>query len=115
MIERYKTIKDARQARTRKRLRNLGSRPRLTVFRSNSHIYAQVIDDVSGKTLAAASDLKSTAKLSKTNRAKETGKSLAEAAVKAKVSKVMFDRGSYKFHGRIKAVAEAAREGGLKF
>ena len=95
-------------------------RLRLSVFRSSMHIYAQVIDDVAGKTLAAASsrdaDLKGKFKTgANTEAAAEVGKLLAERAVKAGVKDVAFDRGRYLFHGRVKALAEGAREGGLNF
>ncbi len=110
-----------RQTRVRHQIRqNAGGRPRLTVFRSGRHIYAQVIDDSQGKTLAAAStidkDLKSRLK-SGTDKAAaaEVGKLLAERAGKAGITDVVFDRGGYLFHGRVKALADAAREAGLKF
>jgi len=95
-------------------------RPRLSVFRSSKHIYAQVIDDAAGKTLAAAStlekDLKSSLKTgADTEAAKAVGKLVAERAKGAGVDNVIFDRGSYLFHGRVKALADAAREGGLNF
>jgi large subunit ribosomal protein L18 len=90
------------------------------VFRSLSHIYAQVIDDVAGHTLVAASDLESGAKsgtksTKKSDAAKQVGKAIAERAKAAGVSQVVFDRGGFKYHGRVKALAEAAREGGLQF
>ena len=96
------------------------NRPRLSVFRSSKHIYAQVIDDVAGRTLAAASsldralkgDLKTGAD---TAAANAVGKLVAERALAAGVEKVVFDRGAYLFHGRVKALADAAREGGLDF
>ena len=95
-------------------------RVRLSVFRSSKHIYAQVIDDAAGKTLAAASspdsDLKAKLKTgADTSAASEVGKLLAERAVKAGVKDVVFDRGRYLFHGRVKALADGAREGGLNF
>ena len=95
-------------------------RPRLSVFRSSKHIYAQVIDDVGGRTIAAASsidkDLRgSLGKGSDKAAAEAVGKLVAERARKAGVDKVVFDRGSYLFHGRVKALADAAREGGLDF
>lgn len=116
MIRQYKTIKKARTARTRKRLGTRGNRLRLSVFRSNQHIYAQIIDDDKGATLVAASDheLKGD-KMVKQQKAAAVGTLLSEKAKKAKVLTVMFDRGPYKYHGRIKALAEAARKGGLKF
>jgi large subunit ribosomal protein L18 len=105
-----------RHARVRKRVQGTATRPRLSVFRSLSHIYAQVIDDESGQTLVAASDLEkeaqaSTDKTSKTGRAALVG----QRAVKKGVKEIVFDRGGYKYHGRVKALAEAAREAGLKF
>ena len=89
-------------------------RPRLSVFRSNKFVYAQVIDDMVEKTLAQASDVK-VKKGTKTERAKEVGKMIAEAALKAKIKNVVFDRNGFKYTGRIKLVADAARESGLKF
>jgi large subunit ribosomal protein L18 len=109
-----------RRARTRFSIKAAAhGRPRLSVFRSGRHIYAQVIADEDGKTLAAASsvdtDLKGKAKGSTKEGAAQVGKLLAERAVKAGVTTVVFDRGAYMFHGRIKALADAAREGGLQF
>jgi large subunit ribosomal protein L18 len=97
-----------------------GTRKRLSVFRSSKHIYAQVIDDVAGKTLAAASsldkDLKAKLKTGADKEAAaEVGKLLAERATKAGVKDVVFDRGRYLYHGRVKALADGAREGGLNF
>ena len=88
--------------------------PRLSVFRSNKFIYAQVIDDASGKTLTQASDIKM-GKGTKIERAKQVGKMIAEACVKIKINKVVFDRNGFKYTGRIKLVADEARAGGLKF
>lgn len=90
-------------------------RPRLTVFRSNSQIYAQVIDDTKGITLASASSLGIKDKITKTEKAAQVGKLLAEAAQKAGVQEVVFDRNGYLYHGRVKQLADAAREAGLKF
>jgi large subunit ribosomal protein L18 len=110
-----------RQARTRRELKAVAyGRPRLSVFRSAKQIYVQVIDDANGHTLAAASsiekDLKAKLKTgADVAAAKEVGKLAAARAIKAGVSKVVFDRGSYLYHGRVKAVAEGAREGGLEF
>ena len=110
-----------RQERIRIGLRKKANgRPRLSVFRSGLHIYAQVIDDVAGNTIAAASTidkalkgaLKSTANI---EAAKAVGKLIAERAVAKGVKEVAFDRGGYKYHGRVKALADAAREGGLSF
>ncbi|MCU0863507.1 MAG: 50S ribosomal protein L18 [Planctomycetes bacterium] len=104
----------------RTKLRGVTDRPRLSVFRSLSSITAQIIDDVRGHTLVAASsqekDLKTSIKgLRKTDVAKKIGSLVAERAKRAGVSKVCFDRGAYKYHGRIKALADAAREAGLEF
>ena len=111
-----------RHARVRERLAGTGERPRLAVFRSLSHIYAQVIDDRSGRTLAAASDLDvkkegapAAEKKSKGDRAKQVGKAIAERAKAVGVGEVVFDRAGYRYHGRVKALADAARESGLKF
>jgi large subunit ribosomal protein L18 len=110
-----------REVRVRKVLRKVaGGRPRLTVFRSSSHIYAQVIDDKRGHTVAAASslekDLRGRLKTGADKAAAaEVGKLVAERAKAAGVDKVVFDRGAYLFHGRVKALADAAREGGLEF
>ncbi len=100
--------------------RKSGGRPRLSVHRSDRHIYAQVIDDVAGRTLAAASsldkDLRAKLKTgADVEAAKEVGKLLASRAVAAGIKAVVFDRGGYMFHGRVKALADAAREGGLSF
>ena len=98
------------------RARILGTkeRPRLSVFRSNKFIYAQVIDDNNGKTLIAASEIKA-AKGTKTERAKEVGKMIGELCLKGKIEKVVFDRNGFKYTGRIKLVADAARAAGLQF
>jgi large subunit ribosomal protein L18 len=109
-----------RRARRHKRVRRAivgtADRPRLVVFRSNRGIAAQLVDDLAGKTLAAASFLNMRdAKGTKTDQAAAVGKLLAENAKKAGVKSVVFDRGGYLYHGRVKALAEAAREGGLEF
>ena len=109
-----------RRYRIRKRVVGSAERPRLSVFRSAKHIYAQVIDDAKGVTLAAASsldpDLRKGIKTgADVDAAKAVGKLVAERAVKAGVKEVVFDRGGYMFHGRVKALADAAREGGLSF
>ncbi len=106
-----------RHNRVRKFVRGSVDRPRLAVFRSNRYIYAQVVDDVAGATLAAASSQEASLRdrsLS-TETAAEVGKLLAERATAAGVSKVVFDRGGFAFHGRVKALADAAREAGLEF
>lgn len=89
--------------------------PRLSVFRSNKYIYAQLVDDINGKTLVSSNDVKNKDKSNKTQTAKEIGLLLAKKAIENKIESVVFDRAGYKYHGRIKAVAEGAREGGLKF
>ncbi|MBF0269418.1 MAG: 50S ribosomal protein L18 [Alphaproteobacteria bacterium] len=112
---------ERRKARTRTQLRKKSSgRPRLSVFRSGQHMYAQVIDDAKGATLASAStlekDLKKGLKTgADTSAAAMVGKLIAERALAAGIKDVVFDRGGYMFHGRVKALAEAAREGGLNF
>jgi large subunit ribosomal protein L18 len=109
------TTRERRVKRVRKSLRGTSERPRLTVFRSLKHIYAQVIDDTAGRTLAAASSAAVKAPGRKTDAAKEVGKALARAAKASGVTRVVFDRGPYKYHGRVKALADAARESGLEF
>jgi large subunit ribosomal protein L18 len=104
-----------RHRRVRKNVRGVADRPRLAVFRSSNHIYAQVIDDDRGHTLAAATSLDLTSNDSKTDVAKAVGGIVAKAALAAGVTKVVFDRGGYKYHGRVKALAEAARSEGLSF
>ena len=110
-----------RQAQVRRNVRRAaGDRKRLSVFRSSKHIYAQVIDDVKGETLASASSLEKEMRGAlktgaNVEAAKAVGKRLAERAAAKGVKDVVFDRGSYIFHGRIKALADAAREGGLNF
>nr|MDD3720071.1 50S ribosomal protein L18 [Candidatus Gracilibacteria bacterium] len=91
------------------------SRPRLTVYRSNASIYAQIIDDNTGKTICSSSDLKLDSKLTKTESSKKVGEDIAKKAIDAKVSEVVFDRNGFSYHGRVKALADAAREAGLKF
>ena len=119
-----------RHKRVRAKIYGTAKMPRLCVFRSAKHIYVQLIDDEKGKTLSIASDLeikktKTTKKekskkndktlVGKAAKAHEVGKLIAKKALEKKIEKVMFDRGGYKYHGRVKAVAEGAREGGLKF
>lgn len=101
--------------RVRGKISGTTERPRLTVFRSNKQIYAQVIDDLTGKTLAAASSLKFTDKAPKKEIAAKVGEMIAKSAQEAGVSVVVFDRNGYLYHGRIKELADAARKGGLKF
>jgi large subunit ribosomal protein L18 len=109
-----------RHTRLRKRVTGSQERPRLSIFRSNVHIYAQVIDDTVGRTLAAASTnekawAESDSEQTKTGRAALVGKLVAERALEAGITKVVFDRGGFKYHGRVKALADAAREAGLNF
>ena len=104
--------------RIRKRLRGAPERPRLSVFRSLKHIYAQIIDDRTGRTLAAASSAEKDSPVKSGGNvagAKDVGKLIAQRGREAGVTKVVFDRGGYLYHGRVKALAEAAREGGLEF
>jgi large subunit ribosomal protein L18 len=113
------TVRQARERRhrrVRKRIFGTVDRPRLVVFRSNRGIEAQLVDDVEGKTLAAASwlQLKKSFKGKKTEQAAEVGKLLAQNAKKAEIEQAVFDRGGYLYHGRVKALADGAREGGLK-
>ena len=118
------TVADRTERRTAKVRRNVrraaGNRARLSVFRSSKHIYAQVIDDVKGETVASASsiekDMRTTLKTgANIEAAKAVGKRLAERASSKGIKQVVFDRGGYLYHGRVKALADAAREGGLNF
>ncbi len=108
-----------RHRRVRAKIKGTKEQPRLCVFRSNKHIYAQLINDEKGEILAAASDselkIRAKTKKTKTDLAKEAGKLIAQKAEVKKIESVVFDRGGYKYHGRIKALAEGAREAGLKF
>ncbi|WP_223549372.1 50S ribosomal protein L18 [Aestuariivivens sp. NBU2969] len=114
--------KNERRLRIKNRIRKVVSgteaRPRLAVYRSNKEIYAQIVDDVTGKTIVAASSRDKdidTAKANKTEAAALVGKALAEKALKAGVETIAFDRGGYLYHGRVKSLADGAREAGLKF
>jgi large subunit ribosomal protein L18 len=109
-----------RHARVRKSVVGVPQCPRLNVYRSLNHIYAQIIDDSQGHTLLAVSTLdpslrESLVGKSKTEQASHVGKALAERALQSGITEVVFDRGGYKYHGRVKALAEASREGGLRF
>lgn len=104
-----------RHIRVRAKIKGTSKVPRLCVFRSSNHIYANLIDDEKGKTILSLSDFKSKSKKKKTDLAKELGKKIAEKALENKIQKIVFDRGGYEYHGRVKAMAEGAREGGLKF
>jgi large subunit ribosomal protein L18 len=114
------TVREARarrHKRVRRRIFGTAERPRLVVFRSNRGIQAQLVDDVEAKTLASADhgQLKKTFKGTKSDQAAEVGKLLAAEANKAGIETIVFDRGGYLYHGRVKALADGAREGGLKF
>ena len=113
-------IRRRKHVRVRKKIAGTSSRPRLCVFRSNTNIYAQIIDDEAGKTLVSASTLDKEVKASIENGSNKdgaaaVGKKIAERALAANINEVVFDRGGYIFHGRVEALAEAAREAGLKF
>ena|SRR3972149_2512066 len=112
-------LSEKRKKRVRAKIRNLSSRLRLSVFRSNKYIYAQIIDDGEGKTLVAVSEkelkLGSGEKKTKIEKAKMLGNLLAQKALLKKIKTVVFDRGKYKFHGRVKALAEGAKDKGLVF
>ena len=107
-----------RHHRVRKNVRGTSARPRLAVFRSNKHVYAQVIDDVAGRTIASASTMETDVKTGATatvDAAKSVGQRVGERAKAAGVSAVVFDRGGFRYHGRVAALADAAREAGLEF
>jgi large subunit ribosomal protein L18 len=109
-------IRKKRHMRVRNKISGTEKRPRLNVFRSNSNIYAQVIDDIKGVTLASASTLdKEISEGTKTERSSAVGKLVAERSLAKGIKTVVFDRGGYLYHGRVKALAQAAREGGLEF
>lgn len=114
MLERFEK-KARRQNRIRSKVSGTAARPRLSVFTSNQHIVAQLIDDLSGKTLAYVSDVETKATGTKTERSAKVGEMIAEKAAKIKVTEVVFDRGGKLYHGRVKALAEGARAKGLKF
>ncbi|MFN8482822.1 MAG: 50S ribosomal protein L18 [Anaerolineae bacterium] len=112
--------RDRRHQRVRKRVSGTSERPRLSVYRSLVHIYAQVIDDSEGRTLVSASTLDASlkaklAEMTKTEEAQAVGQLVAQRALDAGIKQVVFDRGGYVYHGRVKAVADAAREAGLQF
>lgn len=114
------TARAKRISRIRKNISGTNEKPRLRVFKSNKHIYAQIIDDVAGKTMAAMSTVekdfdKGGSEKGKIESAKRVGKVIAERALAAGIQKVVFDRGGYLYHGRVKSLSEGAREGGLQF
>ena len=116
MIRRFASVRERRKVRVRAKIKEKAIRPRLSVFRSHRYLYAQIIDDKKQETLVAASEfnLKSDGG-PKTERARLVGQLLAKRALKKGIKKVIFDRGPYQYHGRVKALAEGAREGGLIF
>jgi len=114
MSEQREKLRQRRRARIRAKVFGTSERPRMSVFRSLSNIYVQLIDDEKSVTIVSADD-KGLKIKGKTAAAHEVGKMIAEKAVEKKIKRVVFDRGGYKYHGRVKAVAEGAREGGLEF
>lgn len=114
-LQRLQAQRTARKVRVRRKVRGTTERPRLSVYRSNKHTYAQIIDDTLGKTLTAASEkeLKSV-KATKAARAIALGELLAQKAKKSKITKLCFDRGGYKYHGRIKSLLESVRQQGIE-
>ncbi len=115
MSNQKELTRQRRHARIRAKIHGTGSKPRLVVFRSLSNTYAQIVDDENGKVLGQYSDIKSKAKGTKTEKAKTVGTEIAKIAKEKNIETIVFDRNGYKYHGRVKAVAEGAREGGLKF
>lgn len=113
ILKAKKARQERRAHRTRAHVRGTATFPRLTVKRSSKHVYAQLIDDTVGRTLAAASDADVTLKGKPVEIAREVGKTLAKKAVTAGLTRAVFDRGSYRYHGRVAAIADGAREGGL--
>jgi large subunit ribosomal protein L18 len=111
----FKTAQELKAHRVRRKLQQVSNRMRLSVSRSNSNIYAQIIDDSNHKTVVSATSTQIKEKGTKTELAKKVGTLLAEKAKEAKVTEVVFDRGGFAYHGRVKALAEGAREGGLQF
>lgn len=109
-----KNLRIKRHLKIRKRILGTSKRPRLSIFRSNQHIFAQIIDDSLGKTLAWVSDTE-IGKMAKKQKAYEAGKKLAEKSLKIKIKQVVFDRGGFLYHGRIAEFGKGAREGGLEF
>jgi large subunit ribosomal protein L18 len=119
-VSKKRQARERRHARIRKHLSGTADRPRLCVYRSLDHIYAQVIDDVAGKTLVSASTVDRQVRSladgkNKTEQAILVGKTVAERALEAGIKQVVFDRGGFKYHGRVKALADASREAGLDF
>lgn len=113
MLNNRLTKPEARKKRVRAKMEGSAQKPRLSVYRSNKHIYVQAIDDQGHQTIASASDVKATDKVTKTDRAKVVAAEVAKQLKAKKVEALIFDRGHYKYHGRVKAIAEALREEGL--
>ena len=113
--ENRRNARTARRSRVRKKVRGTDARPRLSVFRSNKYLYAQVISDETGRTIASATTLQTSGAGVTVEKAKRLGAEIAEKCKALGVGQVVFDRAGYRYHGRIKALAEAARAGGLKF
>jgi large subunit ribosomal protein L18 len=114
VVEKKRLHREKRHKRVRRKVSGTAERPRLSVYRSNVHIYAQLVDDDAGRTIATVSSQK-VAGGKKTEKATEVGKQVAVVAKDKGITRVVFDRGGYKYHGRVKAVADGAREGGLEF
>lgn len=115
MSKQKDTNRMRRRARLRAKISGTNERPRLSVYKSLANNYAQIIDDDKGLTICSISDVKIKKKATKTEKAKEIGMEIAKIAKEKKIEKVVFDRNGYKYHGRIKAIADGAREGGLQF
>ena len=114
-VRRARELRLRRHSRVRRKVAGTVARPRLSVFRSSAHIYAQIIDDTAGHTLVAASSKADGAAGTKSEQARKVGELIASKAKEAGITQVVFDRGGFKYHGRVQALAEAARAGGLEF
>jgi len=114
-MSKTKSLRLRRQIRIRAKISGTASRPRLSIYRSNTNIYAQLIDDTTGKTLGSASDLKMKKEWTKVEMSKKVGEAIAKVAADNKITTVVFDRGWFAYHGRVKALADSAREAGLQF
>lgn len=114
-MSKTKSLRLRRQIRIRAKISGTASRPRLSIYRSNTNIYAQLINDTTGVTLGAASDLKMTKEGTKVEMSKKVGEAIAKIAKAQKIDTVVFDRGWFAYHGRVQALADSAREAGLQF
>jgi len=114
-VRKARELRLRRHNRVRRKVAGTGARPRLSVFRSSAHIYAQIIDDTAGHTLVAASSKADGATRTKSDHARAVGTLMASKAKDAGITQVVFDRGGFKYHGRVQALADAAREAGLEF